>query len=291
MSASWFVIANASSFRVSGRDSRRYLHNRLSQDIRGLAPVQSAIAAALSAQGRVEGLFTVFCEGEEQFLVVADGGDGKVLEAVLKRFVVADRVSFEDISQEVSLVHLAAPQDNGQTGSLISCCKPLYVVPRARIGSSGVDLLIPTQCAQATVTSCTEQFGAPIDSESFDRMRWEAGRAVFPDEVNEQGMILEFGLREAVSFTKGCYVGQEVVERSDAIGKQPRQLERIVLSDSRLANEGSVITTPEGEVLGKVITSFVDPDNDRTLIFALLRTTKYNVGDTIVCCERRGAIV
>jgi folate-binding Fe-S cluster repair protein YgfZ len=121
-------------------------------------------------------------------------------------------------------------------------------------------------------------------------------------------MILEYGLREAVSFSKGCYVGQEVVERSDAVGKIPRFLERLeidlaqpalvgsdlVINQQQL--KGASISNVSGEVLGRVVgviadrISYQDKRGGSELIssfklFALLRNGRYKVEDELFCGE------
>jgi len=291
MSSQWILLSGALCFRVSGKDARRYLHNRLSQDIRSMLPGQSVLAAALSAQGRVEGLFSVCCEGEDSFLIVCDGGSAEELLAVLRRFVVADRVRFDDISSGFRLVHLALSVESAtewvRSVGLVANC----FIERARVAAEGADVLFAVGDHDGLMRALQLAFGEQLSSQTYARLRWEYGCAVYPQEINEQGMLLEFGLPQAVSFTKGCYVGQEVVERSDAIGKLPRRLERIVLNGAAPVGLGASISNQEGEILGKVVSEFSDSSEQKTYLFALLRTGKYNGGDQVVCAERVGAIV
>ena len=74
MSRKWIHLEDAVVLRVSGKDARRYLNNRLSNDLRSAKPGDVVRAAALTPQGRVEGLFSVFIENEEVFLLVCVGG-------------------------------------------------------------------------------------------------------------------------------------------------------------------------------------------------------------------------
>lgn len=291
MSTPWIWLDNAVCFRVSGRDARRYLHNRLSQDIRALAPGRSALAAALSAQGRVEGLFSVFCEADDRFIVVCDGGDAEVLAGTLKRFLVADRVTVQEFSAEASVVHLGVDEGSASQCILAANLESVCCIPRTRISDDGVDLIVNSRDREMVTRTLTRECGERISSERYNYLRWVKGSAVFPDEINDQGMLLEYGLREAVSFTKGCYVGQEVVERSDAIGKVPRQLERIVLEGGTSVGIGSSISASSGEVLGKVVGEVLLANVDETYLFALIRVGKYKGNDPVVCADRRGIIV
>jgi folate-binding protein YgfZ len=256
-----------------------------------LAPGGSALAAALSAQGRVEGVFSVFCEADDRFIVVCDGGDPESLANILKRFLVADRVTVQDISAEVCVVHVATDESSTLqrifAGSQASVC----CIPRGRIANDGVDLIVNSQDREMIARVLTRELGQSISLERYNYLRWRAGCAVFPDEINDQGMLLEYGLRDAVSFAKGCYVGQEVVERSDAIGKVPRHLERIVLEGGDSVGVGSSISTAAGEALGKVVGEVHVANQGEAYLFALLRVGKYKGNDPVVCGDRRGVIV
>ena len=285
MSYQWIQLNKAITFRVTGKDSIRYLHNRLSNDIRGLPTGAGCLAAALSAQGRVEGLFSVSCIAECEFILVCDGGELESILSAVKRFVVADRVIFEHY-ENTALIHIAEPSD--RVGAIVKeiGVTPGCIVQRSRISSAGCDLLINSE----DLGIIAEKLGKPLTQQSYDQLRWRFGTPVYPDEINDQGMILEYGLREAVSFTKGCYVGQEVVERSDAIGKLPRKLERIELKEAGLVDLGTSITSLSGEVLGKVIGVIPAVSDDNVYLFALLRGEKYKQGDEVLVAGRSGVI-
>jgi len=290
MSTPWIVLGSAVCFRVSGKDSRRYLHNRLSQDIRALVPGQSALAAALSAQGRVEGLFTVFCEAQDRFILVSDGGSAQEQESALKRFVVADRVTCEDLTEDLCMVHLATSEAKARQVFESAALNTIGIAARARVADVGVDLLVGEGDREPVMRVLKDVCGDELSIEQYARLRWQVGCPVYPDEINERGMLLEYGIRQAVSFTKGCYVGQEVVERSDAIGRVPRRLERIVLEGGQSVGKDASVSAPTGEVLGAVVGEVNSPAEEKTFLFALLRAGKYKGGDQVVCAGRRGVI-
>jgi folate-binding protein YgfZ len=119
-----------------------------------------------------------------------------------------------------------------------------------------------------------------MTSTEYQLMRLQRGAPTFPDEINENVILTECGMRDAVSFTKGCYVGQEVIERSDAIGKVPRTLERIVISGVQVTL-GATITNAQGETIGKIVSSATDEASATTYAFALLRTGVYSADEQI----------
>jgi folate-binding protein YgfZ len=309
----WRILDHAVIFEVSGRDCIRYLHSRLTQDIASLKHSSSAMAAALSAQGRVEGLFCVLNEAPDteigagaRFLILSDGGDPLELLSVLRRFVVADRINFVDLSSELKVLHIAADLKEPLLQVLATIEEKLGAgklrakIERKRLLTFGFDLVVSAGELSKVELLLSELLGAQLTSRSYDLQRWKAGCATFPDEINGEGMVLEYGLRDAVSFSKGCYVGQEVVERSDAVGRVPRCLERLVIDSGEPLQQsyeqlkGAVITNVAKEVLGRVVG--VIPDRldcqegngvsgalSGYKLFALLRNGRYQLSDELIC--------
>ncbi len=291
MSLDWHILPSAIVLKVSGKDARRYLNSRLSNDLRAAQPGDAVRAAALTAQGRVEGLFTVFVQPSDTFYLACDAGPREEVVAALKRFIVADRVAVEDLSSQASLVHIAA--ETSQAAALLQSVggELLGAAACARVSEKGSDCLLLGASHQQLSDSLRAQLREPLSSDEYRLRRLKYGLPVFPDEVNGETILTEAGLYEAVSFTKGCYVGQEVLERSDAIGKLPRALELIRLSGTTAPQPGTAITSSSGEAFGKTVSAAVDAAQGATFLFALLRTGKYGVGDKVGCAGMEGEIV
>jgi folate-binding protein YgfZ len=291
MSIPWIHLESAACFMVSGKDARRYLHNRLSNDIRGLAVGQALEAAALSAQGRVEGFFSLRCLAEDRFVLVCDGGDSESLQAALGKFIVADRVNLENITNSVAVLHIGLDQTRLEELGIYSPEQCVSVVPCRRIAQAGTHVLVKREELPAVAKRFQALCGESITADEYHRLRWNAAVPVYPTELSSDVILTECGMREAVSFTKGCYVGQEVLERSDAVGRLPRTLERLVLSGNTAVAPGVSIETSEGVSVGKVVSSFVDNERAETCVFALLKTGKYTRGDAVRCENRTAKIV
>jgi folate-binding protein YgfZ len=291
MNVPWIQLEGAVCFAASGRDAKRYLHNRLSNDIHGLLPGGTLQAAALSAQGRVEGLFLVQCLAEDRFVLVADGGDAQSLQAALGKFIVADRVVLENITPSVKLLHVGLGEAEMRSHALCTEVDCLGMLPARRIAQAGSHLLVRGNAYDAIADRCRLIFGDPITPLEYHRLRWRMGLPIYPTEVNDDVILTECGMRDAVSFAKGCYVGQEVLERCDAIGRLPRILERIVLEGAGDVPGGASVTLSSGEQLGKVVSSVSNNERSESFLFALLKTGKYSRGDVVRCMERVGVIV
>jgi folate-binding protein YgfZ len=282
MSARWFHLSHAIVCKASGKDARRYLNNRLSNDLRSLAYPDTRLTAALTAQGKVQGLYTVFATPDEAFLLACDGGVRQALFATLGKFIVADRVSLEDVSGSWVLIHAVTNEDDARVIAQACGAESVYLRGSRRLGEPGFDILLPSQSIEETVRVLGERLGSPMSVADYRLARLRQGQPTFPDEINENVILTECGMRDAVSFTKGCYVGQEVIERSDAIGKVPRTLARVVLSGTG-AVAGASIVNARGETIGKIVSSVVDEASTTTYAFALLRTGVYSADEQVSC--------
>jgi folate-binding protein YgfZ len=279
----WKFLTSSVALLIEGADARRYLHNRLSNSIRDLAVGSSIDAAALTAKGRVEALFFVSCLTDNSFLLCTDGGDSEYIRESLMRFAVADRVSCNDVSDKKVRVHIA--------GAVPEVLNPDTCVRRRRIADEGFDLTWLDTDAGSIRDQLEQLCGSEISDQEYFAARWACGVAIFPEEINADIILTESGMMSAVSFNKGCYVGQEVIERSDAIGRLPRKLERIRLSGQAQIACGDTVLKNDGSSIGKAISFGSDTAGLDVLIFALLGTGKYERGDTVSCGGVEGVVL
>lgn len=288
MSPNWYIHPAPIVFKVSGRDSRRYLNNRLSNDLRSVGPGSALVAGALTPQGKVEGLFVVYVITDELFYLVCDGGARQPLFASVGRYIVADRVSIVDVSSESVAGHLSV---EGVPGIDVPEGAVFRSMPRRRIATTGSDFLITGTDPAAVIGLLRAKLGEPLSKDFYDTARFLTGFVQYPEEVNDTVILTEAGLRDAVSFTKGCYVGQEVIERSDAIGKVPRTMERVVFGvGEEIAREARVVSVA-GQQLGKVVSVFSGLPDGKQPAYCLLKTGSYALGDQVQCNGVNGEIL
>ncbi len=233
-------------------------------------------AACLNAQGRVEVLFCVSCLQEDEFLLVSDGGNIQEIRASLMRFVVADQVELEHL-EHFKLLHIQSdsvpeqlhrPQQD-QPYAITSFMDGFLQV-RTRSTQAGVDCLLPEIQAASIRSLLTASSIQELDQSQQTLERILANRPIFSEEISSDRVFLEYGLREAVSFSKGCYVGQEVLERADARGKLPKRLCRLILATE--IREPDLIYTQEDREhpVGQILSYAYDSQRKQTFCFALI---------------------
>ena len=198
--------------RVWGPDAPTYLQGQCSQDVASLGVGGTADALLLSPQGKVEVLMRVTRLADDEFVIDTDGGFGAVLTARLLRFRLRVKVEVEDLSW--TCLALRGP---GAADSIVH--PPELVLPVEWPGLSGYDLLGPDPSdADGTWVGAT---AVRCGDEAWEAARIESGVPVNGRELVEGTIAAEAGLVDrTVSFTKGCFTGQELVARLDARGSK-----------------------------------------------------------------------
>ncbi len=219
-------LSDRAKFKVTGEDRVRFLNGQLTNDILGLRPGSAISACALTAKGKLCADLFVGATNESNYLD-AESVLRELLAARLEKYIIADDVTLEDVTEEFGLFHLMDPgstdagaQDLAPFGS----SGEINVVPITcnRFGFPGIDLWFPAHEA-ALMREKLKQ--APIDFEAAENLRIEQGIPRWGNELSEDVIPNEAGLdKRAINYTKGCYLGQEVISRIRSVGHVNRHL-------------------------------------------------------------------
>jgi folate-binding protein YgfZ len=228
---------------VTGPDARSYLQGQCSQDLDGLAEGSTTEALLLSPQGKIDAYIRITRTGEESFILDTDSGCGNAAINRLKRFRLRTRADIERLDWScLSLRGPAATALDVPEG-------PALVLAVDWPQWHGVDLLGPRPAHDPELGRWLPGGAVPCDEEAWEAVRIEAGVPVGGREVTESTIAAEVGLVErTVSFTKGCFTGQELVARLDARGsKVARRLCGLVVAGLARPPVGSTVWTADAE--------------------------------------------
>ncbi len=287
MAKYYFSLSEASVFSVVGKDATRYLNARTSNNIKELPVGAGCAAAALSPQGRTELYGYFFKMSPDEFRIVIDGGVGDELIPILAKYKVADRVDITRL-EALTVIHIKTDEKLAVSGVEIHVSDlPREYTPKSidihkfwypisRGPSMGIDFVVP----KSDVADIEQELQAAgylslsPQRQLLERIRGR--RPTFPAELNADQIFLEANLVNAVSFKKGCYVGQEVLEKVDSHGRLPYTL--VSLESIESAPEAPLQTTrvslADGdEPCGEVVSSVIDPESQRILCFARIKTS------------------
>lgn len=233
-------LVDASAHRsivARGEERVRFLQGQLSQDIASLVTGSGAAALALNVQGRVQELFTVYAFDDRLELVV-DADRLPSARARLEQFLVADDVEFdlEAPTERISLAGPGAPDLLRRAGVTCSVAPGSWSVAEGKIAGDDVRAYVRGQWRvpwielvvvgdAAPVRRTLASLGAvPVEIDAAETVRIESGIARLGVDVDEDRIATEARLEWAIHFAKGCYVGQEVIERSVSRGRVNREL-------------------------------------------------------------------
>jgi folate-binding protein YgfZ len=232
VTATGFVRLARDVVRVAGPQAGEYLQGQLSQDLTPLAVGEAAFSFVLQPQGKVDAFVRVSRAGDEVYVLDVDAGWGEALLARLRRFLLRTRAEVTPLDWSVVAVRGApAPAPAGG----------LAVGPETP-GVEGVDLLGP---------AVPDPAGLPaLDPAAYEELRIRAGVPRMGAELDEGTIPAAAGVTDrAVSFTKGCYTGQELVARIDARGDRvPTRLRGVVAGGPSALAAGAAVEVGGREV-------------------------------------------
>ncbi len=234
---------------VSGADAASYLQGQVSQDVEGLAVGATARTLLLQPQGKVDAWLRVFRPDEQRFWLDTDEGHGQAAQARLERFKL--RVDVQIEAQTVTALALR--------GSSIPAVGDRFVTLDATWGGiAGVDLFAPAG-TDLEVEAATEELGVALGSpELGDAVRVRQGLPAMGRELDESTIPAAAGIVDrSVDFTKGCYVGQELVARIDSRGNNtPTRLYAFRFSSGPLPAPGTELLL-DGAAVGRLTSTAV----------------------------------
>jgi tRNA-modifying protein YgfZ len=234
------VLSPRALWRLTGPDAARYLNGQVTNDTARLADGHACYAAVCTAKGRMEGDLSIALHAGE-FYLEADPVLRESLGARLEKYLIADDALFEDVSDLWSLRHVfgATPPPAPQAD---------FVITYARFGVPGHDVWEPIQKDLGAID-------APVENDVIETLRLEHGIPLWGAELTTATLPPEAGphLLAAISYTKGCYVGQETIARLKSVGHVNRSL--VFLKSDSAAFPAAGVKLKQGDHEVGVVTS------------------------------------
>jgi len=239
---------------VSGPEAAEYLQGQLTNDTEAIAPGDGCYAALLDRKGHMQGDMRVLRPGGEPDLWLDT--EPEALEAIrrhLGMYKIGRQVEVGDVSAERAILSLIGPRAVEVAGS---APLPENACEEATVGGAkclavgtpdGIDLFVETAERDRVLAALLAAGAVEVSPEAAEILRIESGRPRFGAEMGTETMPAEAGIVEqTISFTKGCYIGQETVARLHYKGKPNRHLRGLRLSAP--AQPGAALRLGEREV-------------------------------------------
>lgn len=249
---------------VGGPDAAEYLQGQLTNDIEALEPGDGAYAALLDRKGHMQADMRVLRPGEgPEIWIDTEPEAAALVRRHLEMYKIGREVEVEDLGEARAILSLIGPATGAVAGTPSLppfACETVTVLGAEALAADteeGVDLIVEASEAERLRAALLEAGAAAVEPAAVEILRIEAGRPRFGREMNVETMPAEAGIVEAaVSFTKGCYIGQEPVARLHHRGRPNRHLRGLRLS---APIEAGAALSLEGKEVGTVGSACVSP--------------------------------
>lgn len=283
---------------ASGPDAIDLLHRMSTNDLLPLIgkPGSGSQTVLTTEKGRIIDYLIVLSRGDGALLVTSKGNEERVTEW-LDKFVIMEDAKFTKSSDDGVQYLIFGPKAlaamSGLFGEDILRLENLHFTDRKLVGTkvqvqrwhriieSGWAVYAEkgdaAQVLAALTDAVTAAGGTVITDDTYNVIRIESGLPEMPTELNEKHNPLETTLVQAVSWTKGCYIGQEVIARLDSYDKVQRHLMGVMLTgDAQVNGSPLPVTSASGEVIGEVTSAAMSPSVGKTIGLAFIKTAYAN---------------
>jgi len=275
--------------RAEGPDFLDLLQRLSTGDVRHLGNGEGAATVLTTAKGRIVDRLLVHRVREARVLVVGSPRRSAAVLAHLTRFTFAERTGLSEVTESTALVALVGPRArDGAAGAGLAIPAPLGVVEQlwhglevtvlGHDGSSTEGLSLVVERAQAApLREAAAALGPALDDDGIEAWRILRGLPG-PAEMDEERNPLEAGLWDAVSFTKGCYVGQEVVARLRTYDKVARSRVTLVLPQGAAVPPRGAALRQGERALGVITSAVLPPGSEVPVAMGYLRREAAQAG-------------
>ena len=279
---------------VTGRDRASFLQGMLSNDVKGLAPGQGCPAAFLDAHGKVVSLLSVYVLEDEILLELPTGSTEKFLQGIDK-FLISEKAYFEPADEGFAIVSAQGPKAAAvlaqvSGGSLelepyahaevTVAGAPVRVINRADAVTRGFHCWTAPDHAAALWKALRDAGGVPVGADAAEVLRVEAGIPLYGQDVDEGVILPETRLETLVSYSKGCYIGQETVARVKYRGHINRGLAGLVLEGDDVPSAGAPVMAGDRDI-GRVTSAVRSFSLGKPIALGYIRREHFEPGSVV----------
>lgn len=279
---------------LTGADRVHFLHGQITNDVKKLRVGEGCYAALTNAKGKMQSDLNVFVL-QDELLLDFEPGYATTVAQRLERYIVADDVQVVDVAPLYGLLCVQGPKADAVVqaiglfgnvptspfGSLKisdSTLGEIYLMNNPRLALPGFDLFVPSAglaaVADKLIAAAKALGGRAVGWNAFEITRIEAGVPRFGVDMDETNLPQECGIEaRAVSYNKGCYIGQEVINRIHSIGHVNRELCSLRLADGlkTLPVKGDKLFRGDKEV-GYITSATHSPRINANLALGIVRS-------------------
>ncbi len=300
-------MSDRGKIRLSGKEHQKFLQGMLTNDVMKLEEGRGAYAALLTVKGRMLSDMHVYRERDSVLLDLEPGMNITVAD-LLKKYRLSYKAEIEDLTDAFGLFSMHGPNARSVIESVfgidVSSMEELsnsrarvddtdvLIVRINRTGEDGYDIYVPSESAEHIWNILMEtgnDFGIkPVGYDAYNTLRIEAGIPLYGSDMDEETIPIEADIWDALSFEKGCYVGQEVIARIRWRGHVNRHLMGLIVEGETVPLSGDEIFAGEKKI-GRVTSSVYSPALKRPVALGYVRREFREPGTVVIIELNSGA--
>jgi len=290
---------------VSGSEAVMFLNGLITNDMKTIAEHRWMAAAFPNVQGRLIAAIRVIRSSDQdshpEFLLDTEATTHQAVLKTIERFTMAGDFRVKDITNDTAMFSVQGNEAfavgqrvlgttlgdlarDGVTEAEFDAVK-VTVIRASHTTEDGFDVIVDAAHATSILQAFVNAGAVPVGSEAFETLRIEAGIGLYGQDMDETNVITEANLDDAVSFTKGCYIGQEIIARIKYRGHVAKKLTGLVLSGKETVAPGAKIKTVDDKEIGRITSSTFSPKLDRTIGLAYVRHEHLAAGTNVLVGE------
>jgi folate-binding protein YgfZ len=297
--AAWLDLSARAKIKASGEDRARLLHAMTTNHVQQLTPGTGCYAYFLSAQGRILADANLLCR-PDHFLIDTEPETRDKLYKHLDSFIIADDVTLEDITTSLATIAVEGPAAAAVLGKLgapapehdydNAAWENGLVVRTSYTGGPGFYIVAPVE-ERETLIGRLELAGAvAAEPEAFRIARIENGRPRYGEDISERYLSQEANQPRALHFNKGCYLGQEIVERVRSRGQVHRVLVPLQIDTANPPAPGAKLLSG-GSPAGEITSAALSPALGKVVALAYVRVEHARPGDELSLAGTTATVV
>jgi folate-binding protein YgfZ len=296
--SAWLDLSGRGRIRATGEDRVRLLHAMSSNHIQQLEAGSGCYAFFLNPQGRILS-DAVILAASDALAINTEPETRESLLAHLNKHIIADDVTLEDTTAETVQIGVEGPASE-QVLSKLGAPVPAapyshqawqggFVIRFSTTGQPGFSIIAPAAMRDTLIGGLEASGCVEASAEAARVVRLELGRPRYGEDITDRYLPHETQLLSAVHFNKGCYIGQEIVERVRSRGGVHRFLVRLEIEGEEPPASGTKITAGGREV-GEITSAAYSPARRSVMALGYVRMNEVTAGTALEAGGRKASV-
>lgn len=272
------LSASRGRIRVTGSEAVQFLNGLITNDIKNATETAWLSAVFPTVQGRLIGAVRIL-RTQDGFLIDTESASHDAVLKTISRFTLAGDFKVTDVSNELALLTVQGKRAREvvKTGGIRA----------THTGEDGYDLLPNVEDVSSVMEQLVAAGAQPVSPDTFEILRIEAGIPRHGQDMDETNVVLEANLDDAINYTKGCYLGQEIIIRIKHRGHVAKKLTGLTFEKS--VDAGTAITAEEKEI-GRVTSATYSPKLESPIALGYVRYEYLAPGTTVKAGDILGTV-